>query len=272
MFYFHKGNNIDLNPNGATPFKRPIADQGLDYSVFCLHANWNHTTVGELIGDQGSNAKYFSIVRDPVDIFVSIWDYYGFSKAFRMDLETFATKTNNNFKERTDRRIKGEGQNMMLFDFGLPVGSLNNDSAVAAKISEIEANFDLIMVMEHFDESLVLLRELLCWEWEDMTYIKLNSWQESQRSPLSPKGRAILKNWLRGDYLLYNHFKKRFDQSIRNYKGNMDQDLKILNSANRDIKTECVKYTVNTLNKKCVDHTTSALRFINYIRNKQSSQ
>ena len=40
-------------------------------------------------------------------MFVSTWDYYGFSKAFRMDLETFATKTNKDFKEKTDRRIKG---------------------------------------------------------------------------------------------------------------------------------------------------------------------
>ena len=136
---------------------------------------------------------------------------------------------------------KEEGKNMMLFDFGLPVGSLNSESAVATKIAEIEANFNLIMVMEHFDESLLLLKQLLCWEWEDMTYLKLNSWQNSRRSPLSPEGRAILKNWLRGDYLLYNHFKKRFEESMRNYKGNMAADLETLHSLNRNIKAYCVK-------------------------------
>ena len=129
----------------------------------------------------------------------------------------------------------------MLFDFGLPVGSLSNESAIAAKIAEIDANFDLIMIMEHFDESLLLLRDLLCWDWEDMTYLKLNSWQDSKRSHLSSEGRAILKNWLRGDYLLYDHFKRRFDQAVKDYKGNMDHDLKKLSSLNEGIKRECIK-------------------------------
>ena len=108
---YYKGNNIDFNPKEALDFRRPLLQHGLDYSVFCLHVpeGWNHTQVGGLIGDQGGgNAKYFSILRDPVDLFVSIWDYFGFSRAYRMDLESFATKTSNDFKERTDRRTKGQ--------------------------------------------------------------------------------------------------------------------------------------------------------------------
>ena len=104
---FYEGNKINLNPKEATDFHRPIVHPGQGYSVFSLHTIWNQTRVSELIGDRGNNAKYFSIVRDPVDMFVSTWDYYGFSKAFRMDLETFATKKNKDFKEKTDRRIKG---------------------------------------------------------------------------------------------------------------------------------------------------------------------
>lgn len=201
-----------------------------------------HDRVKELIGDQGGDAKYFSIVRDPVDLFISMWDYYDFSAAFKMDLETFASKTSNAFKKRTDRRVKKqEGHNMMLADFGLPVRSLDNEPAVAAKIAQIEADFDLIMVMEQFDESLVLLRELLCWDWDDMTYFKLNSWQDVRRSPLSPDGRARLKTWLWGDYLLYNHFKKRFDEKLRKYGDNMKHDLKMLRSLNQDIEMDCIK-------------------------------
>ena len=174
-------------------------------------------------------------------MFTSMWDYYNFAKAYRMDLETFAMKSAT-FKKMTDRTVKErEGHNMMLADFGLPLHSLNNESAVAARIAQIEVNFDLIMVMEQFDESLVLLRELMCWKWEDMTYLKLNSQQESRRSPLSPAGRARLKMWLRGDYQLYDHFKKRFEEAIRKYSGNLKADLKILRSLNKEIEADCVK-------------------------------
>ena len=214
---------------------------GHNYSVFCLHTIWEHDRVKALIGDHGGEAKYFSIVRDPVELFISMWDYYTFSNSFKMDLETFATNTSSYFKKRTDRRIKKkEGHNMMLVDFGLPVGLLDSETAVAAKIAQIEADFDLIMVMERFDESIVLLRELLCWEWEDMTYLKLNSWQESKQSTLSPEGRAILKTWLWGDYMLYNHFKNMFEEKVKNME-NMEHDLKILHLLNQDIETDCIK-------------------------------
>ena len=198
----------------------------------------------ELIGDRGGEAKYFSIIRDPVDLFISMWDYYDFSKAFKMDLETFAVNTTMAFKKRTDRMKKWSGYNMMLFDFGLPLASLDNESAVVAKIAQIENNFDLIMVMEQFDESLVLLRELMCWDWDDITYLKLNSQQKSKQSQLSPDGRAILKMFLKSDYMLYDHFKKRFEETLTRYTGNMEHDLSILQSLNQEIQMDCVEVCV----------------------------
>ena len=33
-----------------------------------------------------------------------------------------------------------------------------------SKIEEMEETFDLVMVAERWDESMVLLRQLLCWE------------------------------------------------------------------------------------------------------------
>ena len=33
--------------------------------------------------------------------------------------------------------------------------------------------FDLVLIAERFDESLLLLKDLLCWKMEDMLYIKV---------------------------------------------------------------------------------------------------
>jgi len=38
------------------------------------------------------------------------------------------------------------GQNQMLWDFGLELAGLNNETAIRAKIDEIDSNFDLVMV------------------------------------------------------------------------------------------------------------------------------
>ena len=85
-----------------------MSGPGQNYSVFCLHTIWDHDRVKKLIGDNGGEGKYFSMVRDPVDLFISMWDYYDFSTAFKMDLETFATNTSLVFKKRSDRMITNQ--------------------------------------------------------------------------------------------------------------------------------------------------------------------
>ena len=246
-FYFPKGNFIDLSQNRQIRKAQPILHPGQYYSVFCLHTLWEHARVKKLIGDQDKDAKYFSIVRDPVDLFVSFWDYYGYSAAFKMDLDTFATKNiaaYNRNQTLLDSQKIFKHTYSMLIDFGLPRSRLTDESAVAAKIAQIEVDFDLIMVTEQFDESLVLLRELLCWDWGDMTYFKLNSWQDTERSKLSFEGRASLKTWLWADYMLYQHFKKRFDKAVRTYNGNMEKDLNFLRSMNKVTQEYCVEVSV----------------------------
>ena len=51
----------------------------------------------------------------------------------------------------------------------------------------------------------------------DITYSKLNSQQKSKQNQLSPEGRAILKMFLKSDYILYEHFKKQFNETIMRY-------------------------------------------------------
>lgn len=60
----------------------------------------------------------------------------------------------------------------MLWDFGLELSGLNNETAIRSKINEIDSNFDLVMVAERFDESIILLRDELCWTFQDMTRFK----------------------------------------------------------------------------------------------------
>ena len=38
----------------------------------------------------------------------------------------------------------------------------------------MDAQFDLVLILERFDESLVLLQDLMCWPTEDIVYLKQN--------------------------------------------------------------------------------------------------
>ena len=61
---------------------------------------------------------------------------------------------------------------MQLVEFGLGLDSLYDQAAVKRKIGEVDAQFDLVMIAERFDESMVLMADLLCWDLADVVNLK----------------------------------------------------------------------------------------------------
>lgn len=145
----------------------------------------------------------------------------------------------------------------MLWDSGLEASQMDNLTAVQNKIFEVEQTFDLVMmadrflaevlqqirVMFHyfrFDESMILMKDLLCWDYEDMVNFKLNARKESNKAELSTEARSALTKYLAADYKLYNHFQKIFQQKLNEFgKSRMEQELRILRHANDNMKTKC---------------------------------
>ena len=62
-------------------------------NIFCLHTRWNRQSVASLYKQK--KPFYFSILRDPVSLFISLWDYYGVSKKLNdVTLQEFAMSSN----------------------------------------------------------------------------------------------------------------------------------------------------------------------------------
>ena len=81
------------------------------------------SSVSKLLDNQAVN---FIILRDPVDQFISMWDYYA-SKKFNTTLEKYMLS--NKMKNPTL---------VPFLDLGLPKDQLCNFASVKAKIIEIE--------------------------------------------------------------------------------------------------------------------------------------
>jgi len=71
------------------------------------------------------------------------------------------------------------------------------------------------MITELFDESLELMRRMLCWSREDVDYKPLLKLKKKS-TYLSTSGRKKLASWLKGDYYIYNHFVKILQEKIKN--------------------------------------------------------
>ena len=76
--------------NSQTLINTKWYQAGLQPNVFCLHNRWNGPEVSKLYGN--TKPFYFSVLRDPVSLLISLWDYYGVTRKLGMKLERFAVR------------------------------------------------------------------------------------------------------------------------------------------------------------------------------------
>ena len=97
--------------------------------------------------------------------------------------------------------------NSILFDFGMNPEDYGNKKKLQNLISEIDQTFDLIMILEDFNESMVLLKNGLSWNFKDLLSIKLNVHNEKTKSVISEGAKDSLRKWLKSSYIFYEYFK-----------------------------------------------------------------
>ena len=82
-----------------------------------------------------------------------------------------------------------------------------NKTILQNLITKIDKTFDLIMIVEDFNESMVLLKNGLSWNYEDLLSIKLNVHNEKTKSVISEGAKDSLRKWLKSSYIFYEYFK-----------------------------------------------------------------
>ena len=273
---------------------------GLIPNIFCLHSHhWSYSEVAKLMSKSLTKPVYFSILRDPVSVFMSAWDYYELSKRTTtwlkfsrpLSLEEFALMDN---KPKVLHWNHLNFRDVSLYEFGLRVTDNDNMTAVEDKIEEIDQTFDLIMIVEHFEESMVLLKDLLCWPPQDMVSLKLNVHEESSKSTLSEKAKLKLKEWLKADYKLYDHFARKLKNEIQKIgSSEMSLELEAYRQWNKEAEAKCplkflpksklpredrpwgagvLGYQVLNKDHECQLMAMQELKFIDMLRNSQKKR
>ena len=244
-----------------------------------------------------ATSKYLTILRNPVDNFESVFNFAHLGKLFglgdRMDsLETFLAKE---IPFNNSRNIMTYlARNPMMFDLGLSLEYFQNLSAVNEYIQFLDREFDLVMITDYFDESLVLMKRLLCWEIDDIVYVKLNERLDKEKARgLSESVQENIKRWNKADVLLFNHFNKTFWRKVKNEGPSFYEDLAVFRQRKDDIKRLCVtnkvrhqrayhdKFVKGYSLRKDLQTSTKALcenlvrmenSFLEYLRNKRTEE
>ena len=144
-------------------------------------------------------------------------------------------------------------RNLMSFNLGFhtgfPSGSpdLSHDSQVIDNwLNELEQNFLLVMLVEYMDESLVLLKRLMCWKLQDILYHKKNEGKYLKVDAVNKENFEIYKNWSNVDHRLYQHFSEVFWRKAHAQGPDFMQEVAHFKQVNIQVLGYCDKITPQT--------------------------
>ena len=219
-------------PVGAEP-------QQHTFEMLCSgHIVYNRPEIERVVPD----AKYVTIVRNPISHFKSSWSYWGMSKhvddtGVPFTMEKFLNDSAKYIQliPENDRRMI---HNNIAYDLGLGEDPTINDvDRYIAELSSPTTGFAVVLVGEHLDESLVLLRRKMCWELEDVVHFSLKV-SKRPSTPMAPAHVAEIMRFNAVDAALYTHFNESLWREIAAAPA-LYEEVQVLRALREHMVTEC---------------------------------
>ncbi|XP_071483106.1 galactosylceramide sulfotransferase-like [Diadema antillarum] len=209
-----------------------------DFDMLVNHVRYNRRQMDIAV----PHAKYISIIRHPVKQFESFFGYFEIAERLKINasnpLEAFMS--NVKVYNANDSFLWTRFRNGQLYDFGFDHRYDENFTRIREKIEELAREIDLVMINEYFDESLILLRKLMCWNYTDILYVSNAVRSKSHRYPLTEKTAERIRSWNAGDIMLYDYFNTTFWKKVREYGENFHQDLAYFRALEQSVMDDCI--------------------------------
>ncbi|XP_077995045.1 galactosylceramide sulfotransferase-like [Glandiceps talaboti] len=206
------------------------------YNLMANHVVYHRSAMDNVV----KNAKYITIFRSAESHVKSRYYYYGRFKGLQFSnssnpLFEYLKAIEARYARKTDV-VYPMSLNTQIRRFGIQ--EQDPDSVIDERIKQLDSELDLVMLTEYFDESLVLLKKMMCWDFEDVVYHSFKVHTKEQ-PPITPEMRNIMQTLVRPDIKLYEHFNNTFWDNVRNYDGDFTADLIQFRSIQRKISLEC---------------------------------
>ncbi|KAK7089870.1 galactose-3-O-sulfotransferase 2-like [Littorina saxatilis] len=227
-------------PYQMTPLDyQPTSLHGDRFNLLMEHAIYNGSFMRRVMNP---GTAFVTMIREPLDHFVSTLNYFNVFEianvSTRHGMKAVQTYLRNiEYYEQvykssaasTKRYCIPDGfsvtKNLLSHCLGMPLGFpegsadiSDNVDAVGRYIRAVDSEFLLVMIMEYFEESLVLLKRMMCWGTKDIIYHSTNSGSYRKNISwhlLTPHDRQLHKEWSKVDYIVYRHFNRTFWAKVR---------------------------------------------------------
>ncbi|KAK2727034.1 galactosylceramide sulfotransferase-like isoform X2 [Artemia franciscana] len=216
-----------------------LASRQIHFDIL-VQETWNKTWVTNL---ELENAVHITCLRDPVDAFESLFHYVDMTQFYNVSsFSEFVLKCNSTDGPRSERMKGLWGRNQLSYSLGLPEEHFDNIKMIEKFSKEIEEQFDLVMITEYFEESLIFLKNILSVPLMHVLSTKSNARHENSKHIITNKERDILSNWLKADIYLYQQFRRKFEMKM---KSRIKKEAKILRKFNELLYKSCNVYQDN---------------------------
>ena len=242
-----------------------------EFNIFVDHALYNHTTLTNMMA---TGSVFITSLREPYSQFKSMFHYYNLQGVTQMskDIKDPVTEYLSNL-QHYESLYKAHGvrkrycipdnlsmsRNLMSFNLGFPTGyppgspDLSHDQeAISDWLDQLEKEFLVIMLVEYLDESLVLLKRLMCWQLKDILYQTRNTGEYKAKESIDINNYNIYKNWSRVDFQLYERFQKVFWKKIAIQGPDFMQEVTHFKTVNSQVLFFCDQQSNVTANSTLV--------------------
>ncbi|ESP05198.1 hypothetical protein LOTGIDRAFT_152008 [Lottia gigantea] len=180
--------------------------EGQSFNILDIDSFYDRKLYQKLIPN---SPKYLAIMREPVERYIS----FEFDGSFHGGV--FRRNKSNVFM--FEDPFKGDPRSLhqqMSVEFGLQSHLRKDENAIRTHLARIDKEFDFVIIHEYFEESLVLMKRLFCWEMSDIISMVSGKNMKKATYALTPSGRHKLEIELKADMIFYNHFRKKLFHTI----------------------------------------------------------
>lgn len=207
--------------------------------ILACHSVYSRKLFGSVLPKDSVN---IGIVRKPLDRMISAAYYY--RDVWKSPPLVKVPRANfiHNLINRPDLYETGpftKTKNAMGQDFGFPSSvKINDTNIINTHLDLLKADFKQVLVMERFDESLILMKRTLNWELSDILYLKTNS-HAHQPVLLSLDELEKFKSTCFLDYIIYDTFYEIFDRKVTHEGSGFMEEVEHFQSVLELVKQFC---------------------------------
>ncbi|KAM4040790.1 galactose-3-O-sulfotransferase 2-like [Anomaloglossus baeobatrachus] len=224
-----------------TSFVNGFSDQSKKiFNIMCHHLRFDYTEIKKVMPE---DTFYFTILRNPISQMESSFSYFKDFTAFKnaTNLDDFLQNSKIFYKDTKDISFF---KNLLTFDLGFELDGSPGQSVLAWHA--MDNIFDLVIITEYYDESLILLKDALCWSFYDVLSFPLNSRSNNTRKTLTLETQEKVKSWNRLDWEMYTYFNNSFWKRVQTFGvERMERELKELKRIKTVMFDKCLEGEVD---------------------------